>query len=240
MEIAVKSDIGRHRDLNEDSFFVEQNNDFTILIVADGMGGHLAGEVASKIATESINEYIKDNFSKIDIKSDLIENALKWANDKIYEKSSSDSSLSNMGTTCDAVLIVDNTAYIGHVGDSRVYLNRENKLRQLTKDHTLINDLIDSGSVSCEEAKYMKQKNIITRALGGESRLNVDKFEIELIGNDKILLCSDGLTNGVSDTDIKEVLEMEISAEEKANMLIYMSNASGGYDNTTVIIGEMR
>lgn len=240
MEFGGKTDIGKHRDLNEDSLLTKKNKDYNLFIVADGMGGHLAGEVASKLAVDSINQYIENNFHTTDDKLDLVNHALLYANSKIYEKSISDSKYSNMGTTCDAAICIDDCVFVGHVGDSRVYHYSNGEIRQVTRDHSLVADLIESGSLTEEEAKNTKQKNIITRALGGDNRLVVDLHQFRMNNQDILLLCSDGLTNGIDDNRIKEVLEMKISPEEKSDMLIYMSNASGGYDNSSVVVAEKR
>ncbi|WP_425540220.1 Stp1/IreP family PP2C-type Ser/Thr phosphatase [Microaceticoccus formicicus] len=239
MEFGGKTDIGKCRDLNEDSLLINKTDDYYLFVVADGMGGHLAGEVASKLAVDSINYYISQNFHSIDNKLDLINHALLYANSKIYEQSISDSRYANMGTTCDAAICIDDNVYIGHVGDSRVYLY-DGKIKQITRDHSLVADLIESGSLTEEEAKNTRQKNIITRALGGDNKLIVDLHHVKIKSKDILLLCSDGLTNGIDDNRIKEVLEMKISPEEKSDMLIYMSNASGGYDNSTVVVAEKR
>ncbi len=240
MEFGGKTDIGKCRDLNEDSLLTSKNDGYYLFVVADGMGGHLAGEVASKLAVDSINHYIRQNFHSTDDKLDLINHALLYANSEIYEKSISDSRYANMGTTCDAAICIDDDVYIGHVGDSRVYLYSDGIITQITRDHSLVADLIESGSLTEEEAKNTRQKNIITRALGGDNRLTVDVHQIKIKSQDILLLCSDGLTNGIDDNSIKEVLEMKISPEEKSDMLIYMSNASGGYDNSTVVVAEKR
>lgn len=240
MEYSKKTDIGRHRDLNEDSVYAEEFEGYHLFIVADGMGGHLAGEVASQLAIDSVEHYVSNNFLSEDDKLQLVNEAMLYANSSINKKSNSDPQYSNMGTTCDTVLYTDGTIYIGHVGDSRVYLYRDGEVKQLTRDHSLINDLIESGSLTIDEAKKNKQRNIITRALGGEYSLVVDLHKYEILNGDIILLCSDGLTNGVDDESIKSVLMDESSTADKSNKLIELSNASGGYDNSSVVVAEKR
>ncbi len=240
MEYSKKTDIGRHRDLNEDSVFAEEFDGYHLFIVADGMGGHLAGEVASQLAIDSIEHYVSNNFLSETDKLQLVNEAMLYANNSINKKSNSDPKYSNMGTTCDTVVYTDNYIYIGHVGDSRVYLYRDGEINQLTRDHSLVNDLIESGELTAAEAKENKQRNIITRALGGDYNLVVDLHRHEVLPGDILLLCSDGLTNGVDDEKIKSVLMQNSNASDKANKLIEMSNASGGYDNSTVVVAEKR
>ncbi|MDO5689372.1 MAG: Stp1/IreP family PP2C-type Ser/Thr phosphatase [Tissierellia bacterium] len=242
MQYFARSDIGKVRAINEDSVLALTREGYHLFIVCDGLGGHLSGEVASSLAIQTIADFIDTHYGEgefADCKR-LIEESLQAANRKIYHESLSDQQLSNMGTTAEVSLVVDEDLYIGHVGDSRVYLHREGALTQLTIDHSLINDLIASGSVTPEDAKNMGQRNIITRALGVESGLLVDLHTMTLKSGDILMMCSDGLTNGVEDDKIHEVLELPIEPEEKVDMLIYMANASGGYDNSTIILAEMR
>ncbi len=242
MRYYALSDIGKLRATNEDSMFAEAKGDDYLFIVCDGLGGHLSGEVASSLAVERISEYIFEHMDE-DFYADrlrLIEDALLMANRSIVEEAKTSSDLTSMGTTAEVALIRAENLHIGHVGDSRIYLLRDGELRQLTRDHSLINDLIDAGTITLEESKTMGQRNIITRALGADSGLEVDLDKMELKPQDVLLLCSDGVTNGIEDDDIRDVLDQEIGPQEKAQMLIYMANASGGYDNATVVVGELR
>lgn len=239
MKSVIRSDIGKHRDINEDYGLITKINDTFVYIVADGMGGHLAGEVASKMAIEKIVQYLEDNSDKSNKCVRMINDAVIYANDQIFEKSQNPE-YKNMGTTCELVLVYDNKAYVGHVGDSRVYKLSKGELTQITRDHSLINDLVDSGSISKDEAKSLPQKNIITRALGSEEEISVDILEFDLSKDDIILICTDGVTGGLSDEILRKTLSTDKSLDKKADEIIQLSNDAGGFDNSTVILAEMR
>lgn len=239
MVYSVKTDIGLKRETNEDSAFGLSSENYNLFIVADGMGGHLAGEVASSMAVDLISDYVRNNFKKARDYLKLVKASIVLANEEIYKKSVEDEKLDNMGTTCDLCLLVGNQLYVGHVGDSRVYRLSKGELVQLTRDHSLYNEMVDSGSVSEEEASKIARKNIITRALGGEELVEVDLILEEVENEDIILLCTDGLTGGVSDQEIQEVLESDKSLDEMSQRLIEMSNEAGGLDNTTLAIVEV-
>lgn len=238
MQHSYKSDVGMHRELNEDSCFIENFEDYSIYIIADGMGGHQAGEVASNMAVEYIASYVRANFEKGE-ELPILNEAFKFANNLICDRSEKDDSMSNMGTTCDAVLISDGIAYIGHVGDSRVYHMSDNIFSQVTRDHSLYNDLVESGNVKKEEIDQMKVKNIITRALGGERNLLVDQYKLKLKAGDYIFLCSDGVSNQISDKELESTILSSDDLSLVTDSLIEKANAYGGFDNSTVILVRM-
>lgn len=239
MKSVIRSDIGKHRDINEDYGLITKVNNTYVYIVADGMGGHLAGEVASKMAIEKIVQYLEENSDRSDQCVEIIQDSVVYANDQVFLKSLNPE-YKNMGTTCELVLVNDGKAYVGHVGDSRVYILNADGLRQVTRDHSLINDLVDSGSISKDEAKNLPQKNIITRALGSEEEITVDIHECNLSMGDIIFICTDGVTGGLSDETLQETLSSDKTLDEKADEIIKMSNDAGGFDNSTVILAEMR
>lgn len=239
MKSAMKTDIGNHREINEDYGISTAIEDSYIYIVADGMGGHLAGEVASKMAIETIISFIENNKNMLDQPVKLINAAVEYANKEIYNKSK-DPDFKNMGTTCELLIAKANKAYIGHVGDSRVYLIRDNNIFQITRDHSLINDLVASGSISEDEALKIPQKNIITRALGSEEAISADIHEVDIEKGDFILLCTDGVTGELEDETIRDIIVSAEDLETKVETIIKLSNDAGGYDNSTAILVEKR
>jgi PPM family protein phosphatase len=229
------SDIGNIRTTNEDSLGSYIDNEKKIYVIADGMGGYNAGEVASKLAVDSIIGYVKLNFNSNDNIYSLLKDAVLFANKKILEIAKDDLELTGMGTTVTACLIKDNSLIVANVGDSRCYVIKNSDIYKITKDHSYVQELIDSGSISEEEAVRHPQKNIITRALGVTSDIEVDLFEVDLSEIKKIILCTDGLTNEVNKS---EILELVINNdEEKAcSKLIELSKLKGGKDNISVIV----
>lgn len=235
MEIKEITHIGMVRDINEDSILTLKANDYYLLIVADGMGGHSGGEIASSIAVNSIKDFIKDKFIRYTNKEELIRDSILYANKNIYEKSLSDSLLNGMGTTITLSLIIKDNIYIGHVGDSRAYLIREEKLSQITEDHSYINELLKKGAITKEEAKIHPMKNLITRAVGTDKYIVIDTYEEHLLGRDTLIICSDGLTRHVND---KEILKIVKSENNQVECLLNLANARGGKDNISIIVAR--
>ncbi|NLW23162.1 MAG: Stp1/IreP family PP2C-type Ser/Thr phosphatase [Tissierellia bacterium] len=239
MEIGVKTDAGRVRDINQDAYYVSSNEEYPLFIVADGMGGHKAGEVASRMAIEIISKKLIESLKNLILDDkgiqDLIKESIFLANEEIYQKSLEDEKFSGMGTTVILAYVTDNKIFIGHVGDSRAYLLRKGVLHQITQDHTLVEELIKNGSISREEAKHHPQRNIITRAVGTSKNIDLDLIIEQKYKDDILLLCSDGLTNMLKDEEIRESLltnkDIQIACED----LIRLSNDRGGYDNITVL-----
>lgn len=240
MFICACSDVGKVRNINQDSYYYSDDSKLPLFVVADGMGGHNAGEVASTLAIDTIKESYeseKENITQgnLDIPR-FINSVLFQANEKILKEAKENQSCVGMGTTITLGIIYDNELFIGHMGDSRAYLFRKQELFQLTQDHSLVAELVRNGSISSDEAVNHPQKNIITRALGTDVEIKVDIINRKLENEDIIILCTDGLTNLVNDLKIKEVLENCLELRQACCLLTDAANESGGYDNTTVMI----
>ena len=237
--VGMITDVGNVRKINEDylSYSLEGNN--AIYVIADGMGGHNAGEVASKMTVETIIESIKNKDVKA-TKEDLID-AINKANERVYHYSLSSSNLRGMGTTVTACLIDDNKAWIANVGDSSCFGITNNEIIKITKDHSLVQELVDSGSISENEAANHPKKNIITRAIGTSDKVDVDIFDIIENKYNKYVLCSDGLTNELTKEDIIEVINEEKDLSLACERLVNIAKYKGGRDNITVLLfgGEM-
>jgi len=235
------TDTGLVRALNEDSFLIsgfENGLPYGFCILADGMGGHNAGEVASAMATEIIaNELSNSEIgnSEEEIVS-TITASLDYANNEIYNKSVSNSANAGMGTTAVVIYLNGKTAYIANIGDSRAYLIEEDGITQLTTDHSIVQKLLESGSITPEEARNHPEKNIITKALGTEPVEDYDIYEFSVQEGDKILLCSDGLSDMIDDSQINDILHQFINPDEAANALVAAAKENGGRDNITVVL----
>jgi PPM family protein phosphatase len=241
------TDVGRKRKGNEDSLFV--NAEQNLFVVADGMGGHAAGEIASRVAVDSINEFVcltsgdeeitwpfglDENIS---YDGNRLKTAIRYANRKVLEATKEKSEYEGMATTVAAVLLDGETANLGHVGDSRVYVVREGEIIQLTSDHSWVNEQIQSGVISADQARSHPLRNVVTRALGGKPDLQVDMQVHKVQAGDILLLCSDGLTTMIPDEDIAKVVqESEGDVEKAAKALVATANARGGEDNITVLL----
>lgn len=233
--IGIKSDLGNIRKLNEDyaEFYEEKN--YKVFVLADGMGGHNAGEIASQTASKALIEYIKENIDLIDSR-ELLEKGVKHANLKVYNLSHCSDTYTGMGTTLVACLITKDIILISNVGDSSCYGVKNGKVTKITKDHSLVQELLDCGSISKEQAINHPQKNVITRAIGTEVDVEVDLFEIRKDEFDFFLMCSDGLSNEVN---LKEILSFNIEEEELQNIcekLVDSAKFNGGRDNITVML----
>jgi protein phosphatase len=234
----IKTDVGKVRTNNEDAFYVPPSNAGhpQLYIVADGMGGHRGGEIASRMAVDVVSTHINAHFSpKLDgqqIKA-IIKDALNKANKRILNSALENREWAGMGTTVTLALFLSDKLYIGHVGDSRAYRIRAGRIELLTRDHSLVWQLMEEGKLTFEEAKIHPLKNIITKALGTEELLEPDILEFDLKKNDIILLCSDGLTNMLDDENIKTIAS-GANPEVAASMLIERANSLGGIDNITV------
>lgn len=237
VEYTLRTDTGLMRKNNEDAVkcinFNSDDKGF-LAIVADGMGGHKSGEVASKMATEIIPEVYYQSDSAIPA---ALQEAFKAANNAILEKSRSSSQYNGMGTTCTALAIVGDKAFFAHVGDSRLYLFRDNELIQLTKDHTIVQKMIDEGTLSKAQARDYPQKNVIWQAMGTKNTIDiqVNRKALPVKENDRFLLCSDGLTDMVDDMEIAQILKMP-SLNMAASCLVAMAKDKGGHDNISVIV----
>lgn len=241
MEIGAVSSIGNIRENNQDSMYVSEDSSFPIFIVADGMGGHKAGEVASSLAIEATITYLKERKDLLNNEENIkfnIKKAIKYANEKIYSLSQEISEYSGMGTTITLSYIFDSKIILGHVGDSRAYLISDCNIKQVTKDHSLVSELIEQGSITTEEALTHPQRHLITRAVGTSQDIDVDIYMEEFKSNDKLILCSDGLTNMVDDDTILSIVNDNEEAEinKLSKILATTANDNGGKDNITIII----
>jgi len=236
VRFTFRTDKGIKRPANEDSCAVFPL-DFTscFAVVCDGMGGENAGVLASKMAVDTIVERIKNGW-RSDMKEDSVNNLLLTsitaANIFVYDFSCSDKKYNGMGTTVVACIVKDNTAFFAHAGDSRAYVCGQ-KLTSVTRDHSVVQDLLDKGYITEAQARNHPQKNIITRALGVDEVIDIDFNTVEINENEKILLCSDGLTNYVSEEDIFSIVTEE---DEPAEKLIKAANSNGGGDNVTAVV----
>jgi serine/threonine protein phosphatase PrpC len=245
-KVASKTDTGRVRMINEDFSCAFEPADGEVLatkgslyIVADGMGGHRSGEVASKLAVDTIlSEYYASPGTD---PQDALAAAFLKANRLIFEKSNSDPDLFGMGTTCTAMVLLKDIAYFAHVGDSRAYLYRQGNLRRITRDHSLVEDMIRAGMITPEEARVHPQRNVITRSLGVQDSIVPDHPEspLSILEGDVFLMCSDGLTSLVDDNTIQLVLA-DNGPADACDQLVALANQRGGTDNITVQIIEIR
>ncbi len=243
MIISGSTDVGKKRDNNQDCFEICALSDFcSLMVVCDGMGGANGGNIASTLARDTIVKQIKaqynQNMNGRSIKNMLI-SAVTAANITVFDKSLSVSSLSGMGTTTVAVIISKGEAYIAHVGDSRAYLinTAAHSIEQITTDHSIVQMMVETGQITSVEAKVHPKRNIITRAIGVNDNVKVDFSERPVGADEKILLCSDGLSNFVSNDVIMNTLCAN-SGKDAVNILIDEANANGGGDNITVVIAE--
>mgnify|MGYP003365097214 CR=1 FL=1 len=239
MDFAYRSDIGQQREENEDYVGVFKNKaGINFAIVADGIGGHQGGDVASEMAVSHMG-YRFEN-TTFDQPTDAVKwlaNEVQDENQHIIEKAREFSDLKGMGTTMVATLLFDGEFLMANLGDSRGYLFREGELHQLTEDHSLVNELVKRGEISAEQARKHPQKNIITRTLGISPDADIDTNLFEMAAGDQLLLCSDGLTNMVPDDQLASVLKAtDQTAAQKCETLIKMANAAGGLDNITALI----
>jgi len=238
MRVYCETNKGLMRENNEDNLLVEESDRFNLGAVADGMGGHKAGEIASLIAIDTIREYFKESCEKDEFKApSFIIESIRAANNKIRKEALKKEECTGMGTTI-AMTVVDlslSIAYIGNVGDSRAYIIKNDEIIQVTEDHTYVNELLKDRKITLEEAKHHPKKNVITRAVGSEEYVQADIFEIELFDNDVILLCTDGLTTHLPDEKILSTIK-EYGCSESVQKLIKLANDNGGTDNITIII----
>lgn len=244
MIYGTASDKGLIRSNNEDSFRIYSNEgEFPVaFILADGMGGHKRGELASTIACdyvlEKITESINNKNSVKEIEEYLVE-IIEKANVKVYLGAIEDEKNKGMGTTLTIAVVFEDVLIVAHVGDCRLYLLRKNSMMRITVDHTLVQELVDSGKIYPEEAITHPKRHILTRALGVPEYITGDIFTVKLDRNDKILMCSDGLYGYVSESIIKSVLKKYKNPADAAQLLVKYANSAGGEDNVTVIAGYL-
>lgn len=238
MDTFYLSDRGKVRQHNEDSVGVFENEGGILAIVADGMGGHLAGDVASQMTINTFKALWEQGKS-IDSPSE----AEAWFSEKVvevnkavYEHSLSNPECQGMGTTIVGAIVTSGFATIGHIGDSRCYLLNNSGFKQVTQDHSLVNELVRSGQISKEDAEHHPRKNVLLRALGTEQTVELDVSTIEFEQEDVLLLCSDGLSNKVTDEELQNELLNSQPLSDKANTLVQLANENGGEDNISLVI----
>lgn len=238
LQIFSKIDIGKTRKSNQDAYYtVKLSDESAIVLVCDGMGGANAGNVASETAIKLIADYIlksyRPNMSVNDIEK-IICNAISSANIELYDMSRSNPELNGMGTTLVAAHIKNNLAFICNVGDSRAYII-DDDITQITRDHSVVQSLIESGKLTIEEARVHPRKNVITKALGAEENIIPDCFEQRLGSGNYLLFCTDGLTNYVEPSEILKIIKNN-DAETISEILVDLANSNGGGDNITVVL----
>ncbi len=236
LKIYAKTDVGRRRDMNQDSFFfceMPLGNLPNLFVVADGMGGHSAGDYASLCTVKTIEREVMLSEDTEPVR--IMKEAIEAANTEVYRKALEDAAYSGMGTTVVAGCVIDDILYVANVGDSRLYIIND-EVMQITKDHSLVEEMVRSGELSKDEAKSHPDKNIITRAVGVLDDIDIDFFEVDLREGDILLLCSDGLTNMVEEDEIFKIVNESEDLEGCADRLIKMANHNGGKDNVTVIL----
>ncbi len=241
MKISAISDVGVLRSNNEDTvYFTDEKIGCAdnLFIIADGMGGHASGEVASSEFVKGYCKYLQENDIIVSDYEKILEKALIHCNENIYKKSKEDLSLRGMGTTATVLTIKNNIGVVAHVGDSRLYVIRNNKLYQQTIDHTYVYELFKKGKITEEELKEHPNRNLITRAVGISKNVKVDKLSIDLEEVDYILMCSDGLNTMIDDEEIKDIIinNRELEVDKISKILIDKANYEGGNDNVSVIL----
>ena len=235
----AKSDKGNVRETNEDYFYISNSLDqIELFLLADGMGGYNGGEIASQLAIQTAKNYIENNFKDIEKDRDsiiqLLGSSMEYANMVVYEKAKENPELQGMGTTLEICLIYNNKAYIGHVGDSRIYRVRKQFIRKLTQDHSYVQKLVKEGTITKEQAEHHPQKNMLMKALGCNAFVEPDVMVKGFLKDDILIMCSDGLSNMVDQQTIYEMASKNI--EQATKDLVQLAKDRGGYDNITVVI----
>lgn len=232
------TDVGKVRYMNQDYIFSSVSSIGSLpnlFMVADGMGGHKAGDYASRFLVEQMIHYVEEHNDKPIIT--VLNQGIKNANEKLYQLSQQEESLAGMGTTLVLAVIEQDVLYAANVGDSRLYLIGDD-IKQVTKDHSYVEEMVALGRLERNSEVYLKKKNIITRAIGSTPDVDVDFFEIEISPNDYILLCSDGLTNMVSEKEMEAIIRSDKTLKEKVEQLVATANLQGGKDNIAAILVE--
>ena len=241
MRFSLRTDIGKKRTFNEDQAAVFQlENGYVLAVIADGMGGHRSGDVASAMAVRLIGEQFKslDSETPTDSASwaEWLDETVREVNRRIYEKAQSSSEHEGMGTTLEVAVIAGSYCYISHVGDSRIYSITKDAITQVTQDHSYVNALLASGEITEAEAEVHPQRNWIMRAVGSEKSIEPEYYELLLKPEEYLLLCTDGLSNKVEDSLLQQLILTEATLEEKVAQLIDLANERGGEDNITAVL----
>jgi PPM family protein phosphatase len=240
LSVAARTDVGRIRAGNEDSLYADASESRGLFIVADGMGGHAAGEVASEMAVAIVAEQLAvlDSASSPDA-PDRVADALRRANDAIYRRTVLEADKQGMGTTASVLVLSDAGYVIGQVGDSRIYLLRDGTLRQLTKDHSYVQEQVDAGFLTPEQARYHPYSNVITRCVGANDTVEPDVFAGPIRAGDVFLVASDGLTGMVDDKRLHQLLSSNAKPSRLVDALIAEANGRGGLDNITAVLVQV-
>lgn len=239
MKAFAKTDVGCKRSMNQDSLYCNENpvGSFrNLFIVADGMGGHRAGDQASKLCISTMVDTVEHSVHKTPVT--IFEKAVSRANETVYLVASENVEFMGMGTTMVACTVEGDTMYVANIGDSRLYLLRDG-ITQITEDHSLVWEMVKQGNLTESEARVHAQKNIITRALGTDEQVNADFFEVTVAPGDIVLLCSDGLSNMLDDEDMYYVVKHAQSIAEAGNLLVEKAKLNGGDDNITVVLVQV-
>lgn len=233
------TDVGRSRSMNQDSVFASVDPVgplSNLYMVADGMGGHQSGDLASRYLVRNLCTYIRETDGE---PPEVLLRAVQQVNGELYQLSTEKPEYAGMGTTLVAATVKDGVLYVANVGDSRLYLVRRDGLKQVTRDHSFVEEMVSMGRMERGSQSYLEKKNIITRAVGIDRRVEVDLFEVELEEGDYILLCSDGLSNMVDNTDLFRLSFLPGSLEKKAEAMVTLANERGGRDNISVVLVEI-
>ncbi len=238
MKLFAKTDVGRKREVNQDFVYVTDRpvGPFpNLLVVADGMGGHKAGDFASKYTVKILHRELEA--TTLDDPEEILTKVVEVANHELIKAAQSDVKLEGMGTTLVAATVIGNTLHFANVGDSRLYLIND-KIQQISKDHSLVEEMVRLGGIKAEEAKNHPDKNIITRAIGVKEEVGADIYEYHLKKGDIILMCTDGLSNMIEDEDMFDIVKGARDIVEAVLMLIEKANSNGGRDNIGVVMAE--
>ncbi|UFU00982.1 Stp1/IreP family PP2C-type Ser/Thr phosphatase [Radiobacillus kanasensis] len=233
------TDKGQVRNHNEDSggLFYNQSNQL-LAVIADGMGGHKAGDVASQMATQALREQWeqKDEIPSPDVAEEWLRSTITEINETVFSFAQENEDCKGMGTTIVSVICTDEFVTVAHIGDSRCYLANNQGFKQITEDHSLVNELVRSGQITKDDAEHHPRKNVLLKALGTEQAVGMDVQSIGWDKNNKLLLCSDGLSNKIEEHELQAYLEEEISLQEIAEKLVYIANERGGEDNISLVL----
>ena len=240
LSVAAGTDVGRIRAGNEDSLYADADQERGLFIVADGMGGHAAGEIASEMAVKIVASElapVRDLHGPEPLRA--MADALRAANRAIFERTIVEADKQGMGTTASCIMMGAGRFIIGHIGDSRIYLLRDGNFRQITKDHSYVQEQVDAGFLTLEQARYHPYSNVITRCVGANASVEADVLQGELQAGDLYLLCSDGLTGMVEDPQLKKIMETKASPGKMVDSMITEANKRGGLDNITAIVVQV-
>jgi len=239
MKAIAKTDVGKERAVNQDYVYASSESLGclpNVLIVADGMGGHKAGDTASRFTVETLKALISNSIDKDPIT--VISSSIRQVNSMLLDKAKESEDFTGMGTTLVIASVFDNVLKVANVGDSRLYVI-DDDIYQITRDHSLVEEMVLAGQLTRNEARNHAKKNVITRAIGGEDHVEPEMFSVDLRPGSKILLCSDGLTNMVEDSEILRTIKINPSIEAAAESLIAKANQNGGKDNISVVIAQL-